>query len=415
MCIGGLSEVTMQVNEMTKIHITSASKKHTPRVLMVNWVYYPEYGGGALQCRSLVQHLSNEGVIVEVLARTLQKGNSGLEYIDGIPVHRIPGVNGTFARRMTIAAHLVQELNKMRNRIDIVHTHGFMPEVVVAARALNKKVVQKVTLLGLDDGLSVRNRKLGVVEHRIFSSSEVLVAPSQAALYSTLLSGIEPAKMLSIANGVDTELFSPASLQEKLNARKAVGLKPRDFVILFVGAIDHRKGVDLLLDALAKARPQLPNSTRVLLLGPAVSPAGGNGFHGTWEERIRHAGLQGIVTMEGHKYNISEYYKSADLFVLPSRAEGQPNALLEAMASGLPCVVNELKGITDQLIQNKKSGYVVNCEDSALFAARLVQLSRCKNFRKEMGNRARRHITDHHDMRTIAKQYFNIYQQLLDY
>ena len=128
---------------------------------------------------------------------------------------------------------------------------------------------------------------------------------------------------------------------------------------------------------------------------------------------IKDFGLEDIVQFKGRQTDVQDYYRAADIFVHPSRMEGQPNAILEAMACGLPVVANLLPGITDEILQSGRYGLLVDAENSAAFAAALRVLINNPSLRARMGGQAQRHIERYYSLRHIAQRYVSLYSSII--
>jgi glycosyltransferase involved in cell wall biosynthesis len=106
---------------------------------------------------------------------------------------------------------------------------------------------------------------------------------------------------------------------------------------------------------------------------------------------------------------LPDYYLDADLFVLPSLAEGMPNVVLEAMGSGLPIVATRVPG-SEELIQHGENGYLVASRDSQALAQTLITLINDRTLREKMGKQSKE-IVSQYTWESIAEQYFELYQQ----
>lgn len=389
-------------------------KGDSVRVLMTNWIYGPEYGGGARQCQLLVRHLKQKGVDVEVVARTRQKALLGQTIVDGVRVTRVPDANGKLPSRMRTAAALVAELTRRYRWADVVHTHGFMPEVTVAARMAGQRVVQKVTLVGLDDASSLQERTSGAVAAWIARMADAVVGPSQAAIVSSLAGGIPARRLWSIPNGVDLERFRPATEPERRALRQSLRLDRNAFLVVFLGGLERRKGLDVAMRAVALARSKGLRSVLLLVLGVCRESLSTSPFGKELSDMLAHHRLDSVVNFLGVRENVEEYLRCADAFVLPSRAEGQPNALLEAMACGLACVARTLPGVTDELLLSGRRGYLVDDDEVAGFAGALAELAEAKELRAAFGAEARAYVERHHDIRHVAEAYRALYQTLVE-
>ncbi|MEP7311069.1 MAG: glycosyltransferase family 4 protein [Pseudomonadota bacterium] len=195
----------------------------------------------------------------------------------------------------------------------------------------------------------------------------------QTASWRTYYQAIAPsARFIVLSNGVDMAEFPP-----RTRARRQVP------VILFVGWLIPAKGVLDLIEAAGLLHGEgLPFSLQ--LLGPE------HGFASELRQRIRAAGLTDVVRMrqqvESRPELLQAYYE-ADIFALPSWAEGLPNALMEAMASGLPVVATQVGGIPD-VVEDEISGKLVPAKNPALLAAALRALLEDAELRARMGANA---------------------------
>jgi glycosyltransferase involved in cell wall biosynthesis len=180
-----------------------------------------------------------------------------------------------------------------------------------------------------------------------------------------------------IRNGVavgDTEPQVPPGFLSSL------GVPDGATVIGAMGRLAKQKGFDVLLEAFAAVRNEFPETFLVIA---------GDGYERSdLEGRVQRLGLSGSVSLPGFVQEKDAFYSSITLFALPSRFEGMPNVLLEAMAAGLPTVSSNVSGV-GELVQHGVTGCLVPAEDSALLAKSISGLLRDKESMEEMGARAR--------------------------
>jgi glycosyltransferase involved in cell wall biosynthesis len=208
--------------------------------------------------------------------------------------------------------------------------------------------------------------------------------------------GVPPDRLVRMASGVDTEHFRPGpSLVEK-------ELLPRPRLV-FTGRLHPQKNLPMLLEAFAQVARQTP--ANLILVGP-----------GSDREALRHLaverGIADHVQFVGAVPDPVEHLRAADLFVLPSLAEGMSNSLLEAMATGLPCVVSEIGGNTD-LITDRQTGRLVAGANPDAWAATLIELLSDLERARQLGVRARESIDHDFSLRVVVDRYVDLYRRMI--
>ena len=188
---------------------------------------------------------------------------------------------------------------------------------------------------------------------------------------------------------------------------KAIDLKDRfdidnnEVVALYVGALRKVKGADLLAE-IARITYEVDQSVRFLVVGPGDPKEFGL-------ERLPNV----ICTGRIPPYDVLAIYRHCDIFMLPSRSEGRPNALLEAMASGLPVVATRLSGVLE--VVTDESGILVDIEDTFALAEAICSLAKDHSSRKAMGQKARERIAELSiDWQSSAKTYLRIYEEVCE-
>ena len=116
-----------------------------------------------------------------------------------------------------------------------------------------------------------------------------------------------------------------------------------------------------------------------------------------------------MVRIGGEVDNIADYYRAADLFVLPSRSEGLPNAVLEAMASGLLCVVADASG-SRELIEDSRTGILFQVDDADSLRQSVIRANAAGAV--DVGQAARNRVVRRFDLKQLAKDYESLYQHI---
>lgn len=186
---------------------------------------------------------------------------------------------------------------------------------------------------------------------------------------------------------------------EKVQKRSAVILNPLDVTgfpthdftverkeIVTVGRLEPQKNQKLLINAFSELAKKIPGYTLVIY--------GEGSLRKELEKFIESKGLKDRIFLPGAKNNIQEYIKDASLFVLSSDYEGIPNALIEAMAIGLPCVSTDCSpGGARELITNGENGVIVECRNSNELATAMASLLTDRESAKKMGTNAKKIYT----------------------
>jgi glycosyltransferase involved in cell wall biosynthesis len=191
-----------------------------------------------------------------------------------------------------------------------------------------------------------------------------------------------------IPNGVDSATFHPRQVGEA---------SARPVRLLFVGRVVFQKGLDVLLAALAQLAPG--NDWHLEIIGDGdPRPA--------LEAEAARLGLAGRITFAGwqRRAEIAERYRAADVFVFPSRDEGMPNVVLEAMASGLPIVATAIAG-NEELVRDGENGFLIRPDDAAALAAALGRILADNARREAMGRASRARIEAEYTWPRAAASY----------
>ena len=151
-------------------------------------------------------------------------------------------------------------------------------------------------------------------------------------------------------------------------------------VVLTIGRLSREKGYDILIQAFAQVHKRNPD-WHLLILGEGPQRA-------ELEKLVSQFGLKGIIHLPGRVKNPFDYYRKADLFVLPSRFEGMPNALCEAMVHGLAVIAANYSAGVSEIVEDGVNGVLVPPEDIAGLAAALENLMTDPERRDRLGQQA---------------------------
>lgn len=211
---------------------------------------------------------------------------------------------------------------------------------------------------------------------------------------------VDPAKLVVIRNGVDLERFRPPSPAERLAARQALGWPEGTTVFLFVGSGFERKGVDTALRALALAG--LRDQALLAVVGRDKRLA-------RYQALARSLGIIDAVRFYGPQHEVLPYYHGADALVLPTLYDPQSNAVLEAMACGLPVITSTGCGAAEVL--GTQAGYVVDALDPPALARAMSALTD-RAHAQALGTCARRAI-ERYSLERMSTEYLALYARLM--
>jgi glycosyltransferase involved in cell wall biosynthesis len=317
----------------------------------------PMFSGQGVQLEELCRELARRGVRVTILTAG-QGRQPRWEAIDGYRVRRLRADIPWLSRRLRpgrfrseiFALKTLLWLLAHGRRTQIIHVHALTDALHAAslvARLWRRPLLFEMTLLGADDAASFASspNRLRGLRNAVFRRCDgfVAISPALARVYRD--AGLPADRLRLIPQGVDLERFRPSPARRAL--RRRLGLLEDDPVVVFVGSLIERKGIDTLLAAWSEVHGRLARATLVLV-GPNSFPddAGAEDF------LLRHLGrlpaaARRQVREAGVRETVEDYLGAADVFAFPSRREGFGTVMIEAMACAVPCVVAELPEITD--------------------------------------------------------------------
>jgi len=222
------------------------------------------------------------------------------------------------------------------------------------------------------------------------------------AEFSADVGGLSRRKLHVIPNGVDFERFAtaaPADLSE-------FGIPSGDSTILFVGRLDPQKGTMSLLEAFG-ALAERRAGVHLLLVGA-----------GPLENAVRswigEHGMDLRVHLAGRRDDIPELMRASDCLVLPSRWEGMPNVVLEAMAAGLPVVATRVEG-TEELIRHEETGLLVPADDLQALSSALELTLEDRTSAADRADSAQNVVQNDFAWSTVAEAYAAMYRAITNF
>ncbi len=279
----------------------------------------------------------------------------------------------------------------------ILHTHFTrydLPAALVASRRLNAHVVWHAhSFLRSTPPARLRGLVKYMLGRRLVDAI-VCVAPH--LVRELVRRGASRRQTLYLPNGIDTARFSPAPPHARAAARAALGLAIEKPVVLHYGWSWHLKGGDLFCAAIAELRRRGLEVTAVTV-GAGVEA----------DADARRFGVQDDLMILPHAEDVEQLLAAADVFALPSRGEGMPFAVLEALASGVPVVAGNIPG--DTLADELAAYRAVALEPPALADAIEIQLRTTDDQRVA----ARAHVEAERSLAAWGERMQSLYEAIL--
>jgi L-malate glycosyltransferase len=227
-----------------------------------------------------------------------------------------------------------------------------------------------------------------LTQRAAYECAHVIVANARAAADRLRFERVAEHKVAVVPNGLDVGRFTVRRVRSP--ARRVV----------MVANLRPEKGHDVLIDAASHVLGRFPDA-RFELVGSGPE-------HRRLAALANERGVSHAVSFLGHCETVPEQLAGADVFVLPSRSEALPNALLEAMAAGLPVVASAVGGILE-VLEEGKTGLLVPAGDSRALADALIRLMGDTALAERLGAAARAHVETRYSFDRMVASFEDIY------
>jgi L-malate glycosyltransferase len=357
------------------------SMSPAPRLIIVSSQFHPVVGGAERQALELAVALRQRQVPVVVLTlhdvrRPRTCGWKPVPII-GIAYPRVRVVGPLMAYLRGVLA--LKRLARQPVVVQLQTLDQFTLAVGLAAVASRIPVIVRISgAVEMSDGYLSAQRGLRPWLARWLLRHATRVLALNPEIEDRLVTlGVDDSAILHLPNAIPAKFFALTdhSTQTRPDASR--------LGVLSVGRLDKFKGGDVLLRAWALVAKDLPDARLTIVGDGPARPS--------LEALAKNLSIAGSVSFSGPSLDVIEQYRNADLFVLPSLQEGMPNALLEAMASGLACVASDLPG-TRGVVSDGTSGVLVPPGDPQALANALLRLLADGGVREKLGRAARERV-----------------------
>ncbi len=377
----------------------------TAVVMLVNEFAPLPSGGGEVQAERLAVQLVKQDVRVGVITRWAD-GLPLYEERDGFFVKRIRAIGPGKLKSLSFLIGAMWTLFRYRREFGIAHAHlAFTP--AVAASIMGRLFNMPVLILYGNSGEfgEIQSAQLtlrGRLKLELFRRwADVNIALDQQIEAELFDAGFSPDHVKLIVNGIDASEFAPVG--EKSMSKKSIGLAGKT-IIVFVGRLAPQKDIPTLIEAFHQASSRRPE-LHLLLLGDGPERQ-------NLEQLVRRYKLEQQISFLGNVSDVRPYLQASDIFVLSSLSEGVSNALLEAMASGLACVITRVGG-AEYILEDGRYGILIPPQAPHILADTFSQLADNPQEIIRLGELARQRAQSHFDIIEIGKRYQELYVELL--
>ncbi|MGH2403385.1 MAG: glycosyltransferase [bacterium] len=303
-------------------------------------------GGTELQVVRTLRRLDANG-FRQVLCLLRWMEYSTLQALeDKIETHTLNlAVKNDYRRGVIRLRHLIDRIQP-----DVLHTHLFKATIIgrIAGRLTHRPVITTLAntpyepLWSVDDpGLTRwKVKAVRTIDAATAAWTTWYVANSEAVKQSAIRHlGISGGRITVVHRGIGWETLPTVSAEQARAIRAELGWTDAAPLLLNVGRLVPQKGLQHLMDAMAIVIKALPHARLAI--------AGEGRLRASLEAQIQANGLRGIVRLLGERRDVPPLLAATDLFIFPSLSEGFPNALLEAMAYGKPCIASRIEAVEE--------------------------------------------------------------------
>jgi len=385
------------------------------KILIASDLHYPTINGVATFSRNLARGLADRGHEVLVIAPS-QAGKRCKEVDGNHVIIRTDSVPFPFYQNFRISLNPGREIKKIINDFDpdVIHIQMLLGIGQATMKYGNKYGIPIVsTNHAMPENLMDNLRLLAPVSRpinymlktygaRFHSKADFITMPTQSAIE---MFGTEKitAPMGAVSNGIDLSRFKPGKPSKELYER--FGLPADQPIISYIGRVDAEKHLSVLMRAFVRVKAIMPHAHLLIV---------GDGTDRTNLENLAHeVGVRRDVTFTGRvsDEDLRALHQVGSVYCMPSPAELQSIATLEAMASGLPIVAVDA-GALRELCQNERNGYLTEQDDDEAIAQGILTILQDDGVQKKMAKESLA-IAKTHDIETTLARFEEIYTDLI--
>lgn len=282
--------------------------------------------------------------------------------------------------------------------IDILHTHGYKTDIIgiLAVRGTHCKIM--TTPHGWSKNAGFKLKIYEVMDRFAFCFFDAIVPLSEEIYNDLKHSPCLKNKLQLILNGVDiADIANVNDIADEVMSWKAHGC----FVIGYIGQLIYRKGLDVLLKALSKIDLK---KWRLAIIGDGPEEL-------NLMKLVQDLGLEHQVKFFGFRKDRISFLRGFDIFVLPSRLEGVPRCVMEAMAANVPVIASDIPGCRDLILQNH-TGLLFKPDDVDELRRAISNLIIDNDLGSRLATNAKMMVENNWSASAMANRYHKLYNEL---
>ncbi len=385
------------------------------KILIISHEYPPVGGGGANACMYLARQYAlagNEVHIVTVCFEGLPTNETISDYgepiyIDRLPAKRANKEHCSFAEMLDFLIKARKFADKKvacaireNQPFDVCQIFFGIPSGPVGLYLKRKYSLPYVIRFGGGDIPGFQERfafiykLIGPALKHIWKRADALVANSEG-LRSLAQDFCDKYPILVFPNGVDTDIFSPIKDKE---------FSDDHIELLFVSRLIERKGLQYVIPYLREIETSSGRKIHLTIVGDGP-------YREILQELAEENGVSDMIVFTGQKgkSELPLYYQAGDIFVFPSKKEGMPNAVLEAMACGLPIVMSPCQGSSELIDGNG----IISDSDLTKFKESIIAVvSAGREDLMRMSDRSRQRAQELFSWKSVAERYVNLFESI---
>jgi len=342
--------------------------------------------------------LVSKGIPVSVLTRSV-KNEKSFEQINGVKVYReIHVIDKGKWFGISYILTTFYFLFKKRHTYNIIHCHiadglGYIAALLIKF-LFNKKIIVKIALSGpTSDFKMLKKSRLNRICLKMLHNVDKVITICSWSKKEALNEGFSESKITFIPNGVNTDHFIPSPAAECASNK-----------ITFLGRLNYQKGIDTLLLAFSSLIMNKP--------GLQLEITGEGPEKPNLLKMAEDLNITNKVIFHGKNTDPYAFLLSSTVFVLPSRSEGLPNVLLEAMSCGLPVIASNVGGNLD-LIQSGINGILFEEGNYEQLSSAIETILDDQQLKEKLGKNAIQTIVSNYAMEQVSSTYIDLYNKLL--